>query len=206
VDEWTSAERAHEYLSHAGKVPHRAEGEAVLLEMLPENVARVLDLGTGDGRLLSVVLPARPAASGLALDFSPAMLERARERFKGEGSVQIVEHDLSEPLPDLGTFDAIVSSFAIHHLQDDRKRTLYGEVFALLEPDGAFLNLERVALPTPALRRRFLLAMGRDPDKDSPSDLPTSLETQLRWLRHTGFADVDCYWKWLGLALLGGRK
>jgi len=206
VDEWTSTERALEYLSHAGEVPHRAEGEAVLLEMLPEAVTRVLDLGTGDGRLLDTVRAAHPSASGVALDFSPTMLEKARERFEDEDAVRVVRHDLREPLPDLGTFDAVVSSFAIHHLEDDRKHALYEEVFALLEPGGAFLNLDRVTSPTPALRRRFLIAMGRDPDKDAPSDLPTDVETQLRWLRETGFADVDCHWKWLALALLGGRK
>ena len=68
------------------------------------------------------------------------------------------------------------------------------------------MNLDRVASPTPALRRRFLLAMGRDPDFEDPSDHPLDMQTQLRWLREIGFSDVDCYWKWLELALLGGVK
>jgi tRNA (cmo5U34)-methyltransferase len=108
------------------------------------------------------------------------------------------------------TFDVIVSSMAIHHLVDERKRKLYAEIFDLLEPGGVFLNLERVASPTPSLRRRFRAAMGHDHDTDHDtehlSDRPLDLETQLLWLREIGFADVDCYWKWLELALLGGLK
>lgn len=206
MGEWTTPERALEYLARADAVPHRSEGEAVLLDLLPECVDRVLDIGAGDGRLLHVVRLARPMATGVALDLSPTMLEMARRRFADDESVQVVEHDLNDALPCIGPFDAVVSSIAIHHLGDERKRTLYGEIFDLLEPGGMFLNLERVASPTPNLRRRFHAAMGHDHDPEEPSDLPLDLETQLVWLREIGFADVDCYWKWLELALLGGVK
>ena len=204
--EWTSPDRALEYLARADAVPHRSEGEAVLLELLPERVGRILDVGAGDGRLLHLVKLARPTATGVALDFSPTMLREARRRFEDEESVEVVEHNLNHPLPAMASFDAVVSSIAIHHLVDERKRTLYEEIFDLLEPGGVFLNLERVASPTPNLKRRFRAAMGHDHDTENLSDRPLDLETQLRWLREIGFADVDCYWKWLELALLGGVK
>src|SRR5262245_52060655 len=125
--EWQTAQHAAAYLGRADKVPHRSAGEAALLDEIRADVRRVLDLGSGDGRLLSVVLSARPRARGLALDFSPPMLEKLHERFGSGAPVDIVEHNLEAPLPCLGTFDAVVSSFAIHHLEDDRKRSLYQE-------------------------------------------------------------------------------
>jgi len=146
--EWTSVEHALRYLARADSLPHRVEGEAALLEHLPEPADRVLDIGTGDGRLLALVLAARPDATGVAVDFSPTMLDAARSRFANSNRVEVLEHDLGQTLATLGTFDAVVSSFAIHHCSNERKRALYGEVLALLILGGVFLNLEHVASPT----------------------------------------------------------
>ncbi len=206
VSRWPDAEHALAYLAKADTLPHRTEGEAVLLEHLPERVERVLDLGCGDGRTLDLVLAARPEATGVALDFSAAMLDAARERFAGDDRVEVGEHDLFEPLPDLGDFDAVVSSFAIHHLTHERKRALYGEVFDVLRPGGAFLNLEHVASPTPELHLAFLAGVGVTPEDEDPDNILAPVHDQLTWLRELGFTDVDCHWKWLELALLAGTK
>jgi SAM-dependent methyltransferase len=204
--EWQSPEHAAAYLDRADRVPHRSAGESALIEEIPPAVRRVLDLGSGDGRLLALVLAARPAARGVALDFSPHMLRQLAARFGDDGPVTIVAHDLERPLPDLGTFDAIVSSFAIHHLEDARKRALYGEVWARLEPGGVFCNLEHVSSPSARAHARFLDAMGITPADEDPSNKLLDVHTQLVWLREIGFADVDCYWKWRELALLAGQK
>jgi SAM-dependent methyltransferase len=206
VNRWPDVEHALTYLARADRVPHRTEGEAALLEFVPEAPKRVLDLGTGDGRLLALVRTAREDVRGVALDFSPPMLERVRARFAEVDDVEVVEHDLDQPLPPLGTFDLVVSSFAIHHVDDVRKRALFAEVFDLLARDGVFLNLEHVASPTPELHRGFLDAMGTPPEEDDPSNKLAPVEAQLTWLRAAGFDQVDCHWKWRELALLGAAR
>ncbi|HZA07502.1 MAG TPA: class I SAM-dependent methyltransferase [Nitrososphaeraceae archaeon] len=111
--EWSSPEYALDYLQVADKIPHRNEGEQVLLEYIPTDAKRILDLGTGDGRLIKLLrskqkhernerqhqqLSLSSSLIIIAVDVSPAMLEKARNYFKDDNSVRIIEHDLSYPI------------------------------------------------------------------------------------------------------------
>jgi len=170
--------------------------------------------GAGDGRLLALVKFELAAQNdeggakpeGVAVDVSPAMLEAAGKRFSGDSSVTIVTHNLDHPLPALGKFDAVVSSFAIHHLVPERRQVLYAEIYGLLSAGGVFSNLEHVASPTPQLHEEFLYRVGNTPETEDPSNKLLDLETQVQWLREIGFVDVDCHGKWWELALLVGRR
>jgi SAM-dependent methyltransferase len=163
----------------------------------------VLDLGCGDGRLAALVLDAYPESTAVCVDMAPTMLAAAAARFDGDPRVTFVQARLDDPLPLAGPFDVIVSSLAIHHVTDERKRSLYAEAASLLAPGGVFANLEIVASPTPALHDRWRAEMGA---KDDPSDRLCALEPQLGWLRDAGLADVDCIWKWRSLALIRGTR
>jgi ubiquinone/menaquinone biosynthesis C-methylase UbiE len=206
VNLWSSAEHARDYLERADSISHRGEGESALLEFIPPEARSVLDLGTGDGRLLALVRKAHPGTEAAAVDFSPPMLEAAGKRFAGESSVRVTAHNLDEPLPELCKFDAVVSSFAIHHLVHERKRALYAEIYSVLNAGGVFCNLEHVASPSPRLHKEFLERIGFTVESEDPSNKLLDVETQLEWLREIGFVDVDCHWKWRELALLAARR
>lgn len=212
----------------------------VLQQLLPSlsvtrnRPLRVLDMGCGDGILLETVLRQWfPKALGVALDGSEAMLERARQRLASFGDVIRFVHtdfntpDWKEALP-FEVFEAIVSGFAIHHSEDDRKRELYEEIFDLLRPGGVFVNIEHVASVSPLgeelferayalniLRQRrergddttFEAVLGEITNRlDKSANRLTPVETQLAWLRDIGYTDVDCYWKHYELAILAGYK
>ena len=198
--------RVERYRSESRSLPWWAESERALVEQLPARVERFLDVGTGDGRLIDLVRAERPGAEAVGLDFSPPMLAAAADRFADDAAVELIEHDLGEPLPPLPTFDLVVSGFVIHHLDDERKRALYAEVLGRLRPGGRFLNLEHVASGSERLHREFLDAIGERPGDEDPSDRLVPAWTQVRWLAELGFADADCYWKWRELALIGGRR
>ena len=201
---WSNEAKVEEYLDRLPKLRQRAAGEAALVEVLPLRVERALDLGCGDGRLAELVLTARPdAVEVVGMDRSRPMLERANARLASDERAQVVEHDLVQPLPSLGTFDAVVSGFAIHHLEDDQKRRLLTDVARALAPNGVFANLDVVQCATPELQEEFHQAIGR-PGGD-PEDRLAPVEEQLQWMRDVGLEQVDCMWRWRGFALLVGR-
>ncbi len=206
TNRWRSDDHASAWLEMLPTLPRLDEADAALLEWLPPRVDRFLDVGTGDGRVIALVLRARPGARAVGLDFSPVMLDAARRRFADDGRVEILGHDIDHPLPDLGPFCLVVSALAIHHCPDERKRALYAEAYRLLRPGGVLLNLEHVSSPSDRLHESFLYAVGTTPEEDDPSNILLDVETQLRWLREIGFTDVDCHWKWREVALLAGAR
>ncbi len=202
---WRDEDKVEEYLGRVGRLEARRAGELELVEALPARLERVLDLGCGDGALLRVALAARPqVAEAVGLDSSEPMLRLAREVFRNDRRVVISAHDLNDPLPELGPFDAVVSGFAIHHLDHERKRRLFGEIASILRPGGVFANLEVVQCATAELQAEFYRRIER-PGGD-PEDVLADVESQLAWMRDAGLDDVDCYWRWRGFALLVGHR
>jgi len=207
VNLWVDEEHAISYLRERETIPHRVDALEVLCDLLPERVERVLDLGTGDGITLGLVLAARPDATGVGVDFGDEMLRRARDRFAGDARVEIARHDLDDPLPAaLGQFDVVVSSFAIHHCAPARQRVLYAEVYEILRPGGRFVNAEHVSSPTDELHDEFLARLGVRPGDDDPSNQLVAVEQHLTWLNELGFRNGDCFWKWRELAVISGTK
>ena len=125
-------------------------------------------------------------------------------------------------------FDLVLSGFCIHHQPDSRKRRIYGQVFELLKPGGLFLNLEHVASASPwaqslseelmidslyAHQHRLGQGMSREAvadewvhRQDKQANILAGVDVQCAWLTEAGFADVDCFFKILELALFGGLK
>jgi tRNA (cmo5U34)-methyltransferase len=124
--------------------------------------------------------------------------------FDDDPLVELRSHDLSVPLGDAGPADAVVSGLAIHHLEDERKRELFGEIHSMLTPGGVFANLDLVSAASVRLHERFRREIGRT--EDDPSDRLAGLSEQVGWLREIGLGEADCHLKWLELALIVAVK
>jgi tRNA (cmo5U34)-methyltransferase len=202
---WSDPAQVDWYRGRIGALAPRLEGERALLDLVPTTTRTVLDLGCGDGRLGSLVLETTPSVERLvAVDRSEPMLELARDRWADDPRVEVRRWDLDDAITGLGAFDLVVSGFAIHHVDDDRKAALYREIADQLTPGGRFANLEVVSSASPQEHADFLAAIGRT--ADDAEDRLAPVEAQLDWMRDAGLVDVVSPWRWRGFALLTGDK
>jgi SAM-dependent methyltransferase len=178
---------------------------------------RVLDLGAGTGLFSALILERFPQAELQLVDASTDMLDRARERFRGNPAVRFRIADLASFSLD-GPWDAIASALAIHHLEDEAKRDLFSRIRAALRPGGIFVNAEQVLGPTPEAEALYvrhwhedIRALGVPEDEIALAaermafDRCASVEDQLAWMRQAGLREVDCGFKSWRFAVLSGR-
>jgi ubiquinone/menaquinone biosynthesis C-methylase UbiE len=108
---------------------------------LPE-LARILDLGCGTGRLLDRLATHFPQLQGTGLDFSEKMLNQARSRNRYRDRIAYVQGRV-ESLPfEVGQFDAVFSTISFLHYP--QPQTVLSEVSRVLRPGGRFYLVDAV--------------------------------------------------------------
>lgn len=218
-------------------IPDRDSQIRTLCSLIPDpgEPFQVLELACGAGDLAGALLERYPNCTVRGLDGSHEMLRTTRQHLAAFGSrFEPGKFDLFARDWRTGTaqYRAAVSSLAIHHLDDSGKAGLFRDVYAMLQPGGAFLvaNIIRPASELgmahaadaydEAVRRQSLEADGslelfhryekeewnnfRYPD--DPMDKPSTLLDQLKWLEQAGFQKVDVFWLRAGHAIFGGTK
>lgn len=113
-------------------------GQALRESGLALDARDVAELGCGTGR--NTVWLARRARRVVALDLSPGMLAKARERIES-AAVGLVLHDLLEPLPLTDrSIDAVVVTLVLEHLES--VEPVMAEAARVLRPGGDVLICE----------------------------------------------------------------
>lgn len=128
--------------------------EAALLSLVPEQDAgRLLDIGTGTGRILEVCAPR--ISQGVGVDASKAMLALARSRLARPGlsHCQVRLADMYRlPLAD-GSFDVAVMQMVLHYAEDPPGAL--AEVARVLRPGGQLIVIDLASHDRDELLGRF---------------------------------------------------
>jgi ubiquinone/menaquinone biosynthesis C-methylase UbiE len=110
-----------------------------IVETIPPGAKRVLDLGCGTGALTKLCHLVHSEARVIGLDPAAKMLDEARIRVNRPG-VSFEEGSAANlGMFPAGSFDAVISNFALHHLSHDDKKVCAHEVWRVLKPGGVFV-------------------------------------------------------------------
>jgi trans-aconitate 2-methyltransferase len=213
-------------------LPRYDEMLDAIARCIPSRAQRILELGCGTGELSLKILQRCTDAQIIAIDYSPRMLEFAKQKITACGYQHRwtgIEADFGdwanhpETFAFGGEFDACVSSLAIHHLKDEMKFQLLQRIWENLAVGGCFWNADPILPESPQLAEVYKAAreewaaeqgttLTEVRDKlgnvttqgHSRQDQLASLETQLKMLTTSGFYPVAVPWKYYGLAVFGG--
>lgn len=207
----------------------RAEQMSFIAALLPfeqDSSFTLLDLGAGTGMAARAIMDFYPNASAVLADFSPAMMgEGAKVMEPYEGRYRYVEFDLRQsawpesiPVP----LDAALTSQFVHHLSDERKRSLFQEIFARLKPGAWYINFDPIKAASPEVDHVWQRVNDRfDPNMayrrthrsdqeqaqwENHTRYMIDLDEQLAFFREAGYEAVDVYWKQLDYVIYGGRR
>jgi ArsR family transcriptional regulator len=117
------------------------------------SVGRLLDIGTGTGRILELLAGAADAATGV--DRSPEMLRIARGKLAAAGNqkADLLQADMRAlPFPD-AAFDTVTMHHVLHFA--DNPAAVLAEAARVVAPGGKLLVVDYAAHDREELRSRF---------------------------------------------------
>ena len=182
-------------------------------------VRKVVDLGIGTGALARACLNHVPTARVWGIDADPQMLAMARTRLGGLSRrvTMTTGSFLDQQLP---ACDAMVASYALHHIRTPRaKLAFYQRCYRALRPGGVLINGDCAPASTPRGFERDLdlwfthlartfgnRAHGRRVYESwADEDVYVPLAKEVRLLTRAGF-DVDVPWRRSPFAVIVGFK
>ena len=146
IERWDAQQQAY--------MPDREERFTALIDVVEAAAARpdplVIDLGCGPGSLAVRLLSRLPAATVIAVDADPLLLELGRAAEPDRAGLRFTDLDLrvpgwSDALKLDTKADAAVSTTALHWLAGSELAAMYAELITVLRPGGLLLNGDHLA-------------------------------------------------------------
>jgi len=193
-----------------------------LVDYLPadRSFGSVLELGCGTGNLSVAIHDAFPKASLRVVDLSQNSLDLCQTRLETCDGLVCEQNDFGTVEYSKGSFDLVVSSIAIHHLDSSAKQSLLKRIHDWLTEDGVLCFADQCAGANEELNTRHMenwkqlsiKAGSSETEWDmwmqhqAECDHHDTLPDQLDWLRDAGFTTIDCPWRFLLWTVIQASK
>lgn len=169
----------------------RINAKEKIIDFIPKNTKRIIDLGAGTGLQLIKVYKEFPNIKTTAIDVSDEMLKKLKERNISD-NITIVNESFFDY--DFGSnIDAVISTQALHHFEPSDKIILFKKIYECLKSDGVFINEDYFALNEEAEKKGFEDYKNLVKGEGKHYDTPLTIEHEIQILLMAGFSKVDKY-------------
>jgi tRNA (cmo5U34)-methyltransferase len=194
---------------------------AIMYYLPPDFVpSRILELGCGTGNLTRLAHERWPNSHITVVDISEEMLQKTAEKLGPRTQLTSVQSYFEDLDFAPGQFDLVMSSIAMHHILDPEKERLIGKIHQWLRPGGFFVLGDQIQGANPRLYQAdvaFYEAYAQE-NGASPEDVRqwrehretldhyATLDDLTRWMKQSGFQDVDVLWRYCFWAVIQAQK
>ncbi len=203
-------------------IPKYGEMLLSILLYIPDGLEplNILELGCGTGNLTELLCRRYPKSGITAVDISGEILNECKARLNSCDSIKFIQSDFKEMTFEKDTFDLVVSSIAIHHLEDDQKKVLFEKVSSYLKSGGVFIFADQCRGETDEIYRKNIdkwreeaFRLGATEadwktwmEHQEKHDFHSTAGEQIKWLKSAFFDKVDILWRNLLWAVVYAEK
>lgn len=182
------------------EVPGCKDGYIKMAELLPGDVAELLDLGCGTGLELDEIFKNRPSISVTGIDLTQAMLDKLRQKHPDK-NLSLINASYFDYNFGINKYDAAVSFQTIHHFSHEDKTRLYSKIFAALKTDGQYIECDYMVTDQGeedfyySENKRIRKEQGIPDGEFYHYDTPCTIDNQIKMFSEAGFKTVKMVWR-----------
>lgn len=177
---------------------------------------RIVDLGCSRGEAIAPFIECFGTGNDyIGLDVSKPMLEAAQERFKEvkSGAIDIIDYDLRNPYT-ITNASLTLSVLTLQFIPVEYRAQLVKNIYENTVSGGAFILVEKIKGASPVIANQLIdnyHAMkqqnGYSQEQIEKKQLslegvlvPFTAKNNEALLEAAGFAEVECFWRWMNFA------
>src|SRR3989338_9810435 len=179
----------------------------------------VLDLGSGTGHGMSLILERFQNAKVTGIDFSKKMIQISTEKLKPFGErVKLIDQDFRDSIFS-ESYNTMVSAIAIHNITHQQKEFLFQKIFNALKDGGIFVNADFIEGESKDIHEHYRQIYSKYMQEHLSGeeltvwlhhafveDMPMKLTEQFSLLKKIGFKDITLHWQFGMEAVYSARK
>lgn len=185
-----------------------------------ETKLNILDLGSGTGHGIKLILKKYPDSMITGVDFSKSAILDCKNKLKEySNNIKFIEQDIIDLEFEDNKFDVIISAVTIHNITHSQKEILFKKIFSWLKPNGCFINGDFIEGENKEIDnhyreiyRQYMVKRmhGRELevwlDHAFIQDMPMKLSSQFEILRRVGFKNMFLLWQFVNESVYVAKK